>query len=512
MQPYFIITKYSHFFSVTNIQPSAIGTILKFSAKYVHKTYVRENGKNVLKPNKVFATRIANREFRFHIGQYDDFIKFISYENLTPEYYEVIVKPMYEPATFKSKVNSKFEEREYQTQLINFLVNEEIGDNRSRLVGLQTGQGKTFCSLSAVSKLTTRTMIVVLGRYMQKWTSDVSEILNVDPKEIIVVQGGEMLKSLMFLSAEQEIQAKFIIVSLTTLQNLYNDFRDNGDGLLDMEFPYLPDELCERLKIGAIIFDEAHQHLYGVYRTLLHTHVPKVIALTATLISDDPFIEYMQHVMFPKEIRYNKVPINKYVKIKSYSYGFKNRDIVKRIRTSTRGSNTYNQIEFEKSLVRIPPLLKSYLDLIVRLVKLDYIDNRLEGDKAMVFAGSIDMCTRITERLKKEFPYLDVRRYVEDDPYENAIEADIRVSTVLSGGTAIDIPNLRTALMTNSIQSPVSNLQALGRLRQLKDRDVTFSYMVNFHIPKQVDYHNRKKELFADRAVSFYEFRLDDGI
>ena len=101
---------------------------------------------------------------------------------------------------------------------------------------------------------------------------------------------------------------------------------------------------------------------------------------------------------------------------------------------------------------------------------------------------------------------------MEDDPYENAIEADIRVSTVLSGGTAIDIPNLRTALMTNSIQSPVSNLQALGRLRQLKDRDVTFSYMVNFHIPKQVDYHNRKKELFADRAVSFKELRVDEGI
>ena len=785
MQPYFIITKYSHFFSVTNIQPSAVGVLLKFSVKYVHKTYVRENGKNVLKPNKVYATRIANREFRFHIGQYDDFIKFISYDGLTPEYYTVIDKPMYEPATFKSKVNPRFEERDYQTNIINFLSVEEIGDNRSRLVGLQTGGGKslsldslikipggwkrmgdmqvgdivtawdgspskvigvypqgirpavnitfedgrnvvcdcehlwtvflddskvaltvntyeliqldkkhrvkiplpksedipdiplpydpyefgktlgclkkeeqvsyrlpytevydtlqkfknastdqrlqffkglltnckldnsnitlvvesknrlaietlqyltrslggaaylrettyvgdtsftlyividnperlyepqlvkfnnpkpvdtiavksiepiestemqciaidhpdrlyitndfivthnTFCALSAVSKLTSRTMIVVLGRYVQKWCSDVSEILNVDPKEIIVIQGGDALKSLMYLSAEQGVEAKFIVVSLTTLQNLYNDYRDHGDGLLDMEYPYLPDELCERLKIGTIIFDEAHQHLYGVYRTLLHSHVPKVIALTATLISDDPFIEFMQHVMFPKEIRYNKVPINKYVKVKSYSYGFKNRDILKRIRTSTRGSNTYNQIEFEKSLVRIPPLLKSYLDLIVRLVKIDYIDNRLEGDKAMVFAGSIDMCTRITDRLKKEFPYLDVRRYVEDDPYENAIEADIRVSTVLSGGTAIDIPNLRTALMTNSIQSPVSNLQALGRLRQLKDRDVTFSYMVNFHIPKQVDYHNRKKELFADRAVSYKELRIDEGI
>jgi superfamily II DNA or RNA helicase len=473
---------------------------------------VRENGKNVLKPNKVFATRIANREFRFHIGQYEDFIKFVSYEGLTPEYYEVVVKPMYTPALIKTSINPRFEERDYQTKIIEFLTSEEIGDNRSRLVGLQTGGGKGLCSLSSVSRLGTRTLVIVLPKYIQKWAIEISDVLGVKPNEIITIQGGEQLKSLMFLSVEQDIHAKFIIISLTTLQNLYNDFRDNGDGLLDMEFPYLPDELCERLKIGTIIFDEAHQHLYGVYRTLLHTHVPKVIALTATLISDDPFIDYMQHVMFPKEIRYNKVPINKYVKIKSYSYGFKNRDIVKRIRTSTRGSNTYNQIEFEKSLVRIPLLLKSYLDLIVRLVKLDYIDNRLEGDKAMVFAGSIDMCTRITERLKKEFPYLDVRRYVEDDPYENAIEADIRVSTVLSGGTAIDIPNLRTALMTNSIQSPVSNLQALGRLRQLKDRDVTFSYMVNFHIPKQVDYHNRKKELFADRAVSFKELRVDEGI
>ena len=771
MDPYFVITKYSHFFSVTNIQPSAIGILLKFSVKYVHRTFAKENGKTVLKPNKVYATRIANREFRFHIGQYDDFIKTVSYEGLSPEYYQIIEKPLYEPATFVSKINPKFEEREYQTNIIKFLTVEEIGDNRSRLVGLQTGGGKgqvldalikvpggwstmgemkvgtvvtagdgtsaevdgvypqgikpiykitfedkrsvkcdhehlwkifidrtpaplivsafelpslinkyhvsiptsvseliddvklpihpflagqdidrltpkdrllyknssdtqrtlfakgilstvkifinhntiivetdsnvkisflqylirslgglatlsqsnldnkaiytlhisinhperfsekvelrdieynqintiaissiepagyeetqcisidhpdhlyitndfivthnTFCALSATSKLATRTLIIVLPKYLEKWQSDITNILDVKPKEVLPIRGGKELKSLMMVSSEQDIEAKYILISLTTMQSLFNDFKDNGDGILDLEYPYLPEELCERLRIGTVIFDEVHQQLYSVFRALLHIHVPKVIALSATLISDDHFIDQMQHTMFPKEIRYNKVPINKYVKVNVYSYGFKDRELIKRIRTSVRGSNTYNQIEFEKSIARHPVMLKNYLDMIVRLLKMNYIDNKKENDTAIVFAGSIDMCTRITERLKKEFPTYDIRRYVEDDPYENVIEADIRVSTILSAGTAVDIPNLRIALMTNSIQSPISILQALGRLRQLIDRDVTFCYMYNFHVPKQVDYHYRKKELFADRVVTFKEFRLEEGI
>jgi hypothetical protein len=233
---------------------------------------------------------------------------------------------------------------------------------------------------------------------------------------------------------------------------------------------------------------------------------------SATLISDDHFIDKMQHIMFPKEIRYNKVPINRYVRVRVYSYGVQDRKTIDRLRTTARGSNTYSHIEYEKSIMKFSPLLNNYLSIVSNILRQNYIDTKEPGDKAIVFAASIAMCNQILHRLKKDYPRLDIRRYVEDDPYENVIEADVRVSTILSAGTAVDIPNLTVAIMTNSVQSPVANLQALGRLRKLKDKEVTFCYIYNYHIKKQTEYHYKKKELFADRAVTIKEFRLDEGL
>ena len=512
MQPLFKVIKYSHFFAVKDIQPTGIGILLNFSVRYVQKTFVREGGKSVLKPTRVFGTRIEGGEFRFHIGQYKDFLWYLGHIGISEDIIQVTEEPLYEAKNIVTTVNPKFEEREYQTNIRNFLTIEEIDDNRSRLVALQTGMGKTFVSMVAASALNKRIMIVVLPKYVQKWISDAKEILQLEPKEILSIQGGKDLKSLLWLSTEQDIGVKVIIVSLTTIQNYYNDFKDHGLDIEAMGYPYKPEEMFKHLGIGTLIFDEVHQHLYGVYRVLLHTHVPKVIALSATLISDDHFIDKMQHIMFPKEIRYNKVPINRYVRVRVYSYGVQDRKTIDKLRTTARGSNTYSHIEYEKSIMKFSPLLNNYLSIVSNILRQNYIDTKEPGDKAIVFAASIAMCNQILHRLKKDYPRLDIRRYVEDDPYENVIEADVRVSTILSAGTAVDIPNLTVAIMTNSVQSPVANLQALGRLRKLKDKEVTFCYIYNYHIKKQTEYHYKKKELFADRAVTIKEFRLDEGL
>jgi len=857
MQSLFKVVKYSHFFAVKDIQPTGIGILLNFSVRYVQKTFVREGGKSVLKPTRVFGTRIEGGEFRFHIGQYKDFIWYLGHIGISEDIIQVTEEPLYEAKDIVTTINSKYEEREYQTNIINFLTIEEIEDLHSRLVGLQTGGGKaqpldafikvpgswkqmkditvgdeivtksgeiskvigtfpqgeenvykvtffdgrttecsgehlwkvycpdwtnygpkiltlnkilqlgsfkrknlhidlidpeeteelvlpidpyiigaligdgmltrkscvflcnpevfiinefnkllpddlymkkvhhcryiirsnipthnsnivltelrklgligkysynksipdlymdgsisqklsllqglfdtdgsvnddstityttvskvlseqiiylirslggiatvrehipkfkykeelrygrkaytiavrmkqpsslfrlprkknktndnwrnsstlklriekieyigkketkciaidhpdqlyitdnfivthnTYCATAAASKLGKRTMVIVLPKYIQKWISDAKEILQREPKEILSIQGGKDLKSMLWLSTEQDIEAKFIVISLTTIQNYYNDFKDHGLDIEAMGYPYKPEEMFKHLGIGTLIFDEVHQHLYGVYRVLLHTHVPKVIALSATLISDDHFIDKMQHIMFPKEIRYNKVPVNRYVRVRVYSYGVQDRKTIDKLRTTARGSNTYSHIEYEKSIMKFSPLLNNYLSIVSNILRQNYIDTKEPGDKAIVFAASIAMCNQILHRLKKDYPRLDIRRYVEDDPYENVIEADVRVSTILSAGTAVDIPNLTVAIMTNSVQSPVANLQALGRLRKLKDKEVTFCYIYNYHIKKQTEYHYKKKELFADRAVTIKEFRLDEGL
>ena len=92
-------------------------------------------------------------------------------------------------------------------------------------------------------------------------------------------------------------------------------------------------------------------------------------------------------------------------------------------------------------------------------------------------------------------------RYVEDDPYEHVIESDIRVSTLGSSGTAIDIPGLRCVILTISVRSIQSNEQVMGRLRKLPDRDVKFYAWNAANVPKQVEYQKQRIELLRDKVL-----------
>ena len=126
----------------------------------------------------------------------------------------------------------------------------------------------------------------------------------------------------------------------------------------------------------------------------------------------------------------------------------------------------------------------------------------------MIFVSTVQLATLLTEELQKSYSseYM-VARYCEDDPYENLLESDIIVSTNLSAGTGVDIPNLRVAIQTVSISSQVMNLQSLGRLRKLPGKDVRFCYIYSGNIAKQVEYHKRRIELFKERALTHSTFK-----
>ncbi len=96
-------------------------------------------------------------------------------------------------------------------------------------------------------------------------------------------------------------------------------------------------------------------------------------------------------------------------------------------------------------------------------------------------------------------------RYVEDDPYDNVMNADISVSTIGSAGTGLDIPDLTTVILTVAINSSPSNIQGVGRLRQLKDKKTKFIYLTCSDIPKHREYHERKKVLLKEKVLTFNE-------
>lgn len=507
------ITKYSHFFTVTNIDPSLHKHLMDFCLNFVIRTLVRVNPKRppVLKITTIFASRLKNTsEYRLHIGQLNLLLDFLKCRYIYTELIEIIEKPLYPLLTINNKLKDGWVLREEQQEAEQFVLQSSPDDNNSRLLYMPTGTGKTVTGLSAVSKYKNRVLIFILAKYVDKWISDVKKIIDIDDKEILTIQGSGNLKSSIFLAKDNQFNYNYVIITLDTMANFIKNYENNYYESLDI-YGIDPSELCELFNIGVVLIDEAHQHLFKVFKTLSFIHVPKVIALSGTFLSEDPMIDRIQHIMFPKEIRFNKIQMKRYIKTISVSYQIKDKENAK-IRTSEFRSSTYSHTAFEKSLIKNYTKLKTYFTMIRDLINSIYIKDYIKGDKILIFCSTKNLCRKLKDYLINIFTGYDVRTYIEEDAYESILEADISVSTLGSAGTNLDIPNLRVIINTVNVDSITTNLQALGRLRELKDRDVKYCYIYCSNIPKHVKYHYKRKELFKSKVASISDMHYPQPI
>jgi len=184
-----------------------------------------------------------------------------------------------------------------------------------------------------------------------------------------------------------------------------------------------------------------------------------------------------------------------------------------KIRCKDHVSKNYNHHLFEQSILKNDLLASNYFKLIDKTFQGSFLVNYKKGQRCLIFCISIDMCTVVTDYFKKKYPNLDVRRYVEDDDFSNLMEADVSISTMQSSGTAVDIPNLRTVIMTIAMASSQGNIQGFGRIRELKDGTrMEFLYFVCEDIPKHIEYHERKRVILRDRAISYRSVSIGEAI
>jgi superfamily II DNA or RNA helicase len=260
-----------------------------------------------------------------------------------------------------------------------------------------------------------------------------------------------------------------------------------------------PERMYEVLGVGVRIVDEVHQHFHVNFKMDLYTHLPKGLYLSATLESDDTFTERMYKLAYPMNTRINSGAFHKYAEVTAIEYSLQYADKVK---CSRNGS--YNHIVYEEWLMKKKQALANYLEMIGNIVETDYVKKRVDKQKMLIFAASVEMCRIIAEYLKKRFPKFTIGKYTSEDKYETLMTNDISVSTIGSSGTAVDIPDLITCLMTTGVVERKANLQALGRLRDLKhypNQKVHFLYLVCTDIRKQREYHQKKLELFKPRVL-----------
>lgn len=505
--PHMKVVISSHNFSVSRLSPRGREICNMFAKQWVQWGWEEVGGRYSKVMKKVFASAMNDRSsFRFHINALPGFKKLLANFELHESLIEWLETPSYTPVAVEYKVKPHVIARDYQVPVIEYLTQEKP---HAKLVELQTGDGKGTVSLLAMATLGTRTVGIIKPQYLTKWKDEINSLYEDFKDEVMIIRGNHHLCALLDLAREERLTEKVILISSSTLRNWITKYEEFGEETLDMGYSCTPDKLFEFLGAGIRLIDECHQDFHFYFKLDTYSNVPCSISLSATLINKDPFIYNMYHVMFPLNNRMQKRELNKYTDAAAVHYQIKD---IRQIKTTYFGSSNYSHGAFEESILKNYLMTMNYFAMIDNILQMSYFKNRLPVDKAIIFAASIDMCTRLTDWLKKKYPSMDIRRYVENDPYENVIDAEIRITTIGSGGTAIDIPGLSTALMTTCILSEQANVQAMGRLRKRIVGKTEFYYLVADNIVKHVQYHEAKQELMKERAKTFRDLNSGSTI
>lgn len=491
----------SHHFVVTRITPRGRTAVESFAKKFVQYGMQRSsNNRYIHSALKVYAAATQDRsEYRFHIHQLKQFQQHLEAYYLRDDLveYDVLLPP--EPAKVTLSLQSHWKSHDYQVPVIEYLKNE--GPPLLKLAELQTGKGKSMCAMSAMSDIGHRTVIIVKPMYLEKWVEDIRRTYDIAIEDLMVIRGSSQLMALLLMGEAGSITSKIILISNKTIQNWIKLYERYKDETLDMGYVCTPDRLCEVLGAGIRLIDEVHQDFHLNYKIDLYTNVKHSISLSATLLSEDDFMNKMYEIAYPAATRYKGDAYDKYIATTAVIYKVKHPN---KIRFKDPASKNYSHHVFEQSIMRSSELCSNYLKLIKQIIDGSYLRDYKKGQRLIIFCASIDMCTLATDYLKKAYKTMDVRRYVEEDSYEDLMEADIRVTTLQSAGTAVDIPELTTAILTTAVSSIQANVQSFGRLRKLKDGTTPeFLYLVCEDVSKHIEYHERKRVMLKDRALNY---------
>lgn len=361
----------------------------------------------------------------------------------------------------------------------------------------------TYIAQYCMKELRHRTVIHFKGGYVERWKGDLEKTFAFKRGELLIVRGTKDMIALQTMALEGSLKAQVIIITTGTMREYFKNYEESNGR--SGTYPIKPLDFYPKLGIGFRVGDEIHQEFHNNYRIDLYTHIPKSLSLSATMNASDPFKNKMYAIAYPINQRHDGGGYDAYIAVTAVLYHLNEETNLRYM-----GAQGYSHVQFEESVMRSPVLLKSYFKIIERLVYDRFVGRFEHGQKMLVFCATVDMCTRLTERLKRMHPDFNVVRYVGslNDPYDELLESDIGVTTIGSGGTAIDIPNLRVSLMTTAIDSRQSNEQVLGRTRRLKDWpdiEPEFIYFVCQDIDQHVKYHFNKRDFFKGKVVSHGE-------
>ena len=493
---------YSHHFQVSNVTAYYNQLIENFSNRLIEIDIIKDSWGNVTRePVRMYAQRSLVDGFyiyRFHINLFDEFKEFMSSRGIG--FTNLIRHELYVPGTYNFEMKDGWVPREDQVPVIDYLVS----DGTKKVVDASTGSGKTVMTMMALARIKQRAALVVKPMYIGRWLDVTApgskQALKFTKKDVMTVRGGSQLRSLILMAKDNELHAKFIIISNRTLIMFYEHYAEVG---ASEEYGFIkPEELWEVLDIGVRIIDEAHEHFHACFVSDLNSHVPKSIELSGTLEPDDVFMRQMYQIMYPPELRMNTGKREKYIRL--YALNYQLSDSPKPVRTTRRGRSSYSQAAYEENILKDKKRTKNLVNMIKDVVERGHMVERQPDHKLLLFFDTVDACALIADELGREYPDLKASKYTQEEDASVLDEFDIIVATPGSAGTAVDISNLQTVISFVMRSSSQALIQYIGRLRELKTDKVSpkYFYLYTKNIGTHNKYHMKAQDVYKNIVLS----------
>lgn len=451
----------------------------------------------------VFArSNYRKDEYRIPASLFEDFLMFMQHAGYNPSRAFIEDEPEleYEPAEFKFKAGYE-KTREGQDEWIDY----QLAPGPVKINNASTGYGKTYMALRTMLILGRRTLITIQPRYLTTWLKALGDIIDIESSDVLVWE--QDICKLKELMDQGMLKPKIIIMTITRIDVHLKNMKTDPD------VPCL-DDVYKSLRCGLRIIDEGHEAVHQIFSTLMYGNFPKLVLLSATLSSDDPWMLNMLKILFPMKIRLKEPEPENYIDIVALLYDI---NLMKyKLRCLQAGS--YNDMVWEQSILDNPQAAEFYYQLAKYQYVNHYLPFREPGTKVLFFFSRVNMCDYMLERFKEDFPNDDFATFHgEDTTGKNAdklkyLKHEIVITTPGSCGTGKDIDGLIRVFCFHNVGSTNRNRQMIGRLRDkifklFNDRiNPMYFFTVCVSQPKHKDYYEKRKVAFAAKQKSWKTF------
>ena len=389
---------------------------------------------------------------------------------------------------------------EQQKEALRFMVgvNEYITnkDEPQISVNLNTGKGKTYCSIATIAYLKIKSIIITgSNTLLAQWKENIKEYTNLKDKDIFWLDGSMAMNMVLSGHSTKAKQASIFLCTHGTLKSYGDTY--GWDKI---------NQIFQILGIGLKFFDEAHTHFSNMLMTDFMTNVYKTYYVTATPnrsdwredkiyqlsiknvpgidlfnIESDPHTEYIA-------IKWNSRPNAQQISMCKNSYGL---DRNKYVGYVIRQPNFYK-------------IMRVVMDLIIKC-----------NGRVLLYIGTNEGVLTLYKWIGENYPEFvgDIGIYTSLLDKKNKLNEKnkkLLISTTKSAGLGEHIEGLKmTVVVAEPFKSEVISRQTLGRTRDpntlyIELVDMGFKQIRNFYYAKQPTFQKYASGV-SDTTIDQYE-------